>query len=627
MVTLDGADLVVLTLPGIQRFISESRTTADLVSASTQVAALAGIAAGALRDLGAEVVIPAPTVVGAVQGPDSGGVPNRIVALVPAVGLDGQALGGGQAAELAVGAVRAEWDRWVRSVFGGQSPLTPGMPDPQWVCVPAAADGYREQFRIAQEALAARRRVRSFSAIPAEFGAGRALCAVSGRWPAMAKAPRPARAHELGETLGAVNWVKRVAAHQSGRPGTPSTFSIATAPYRAEVLARLGEPKIRAALMGLHSAGSALGLSERPVPGFVVPAGLVGDEAAAATWLAEAGGPWVKPDRWQGSIVADAVSEGAGSATVDVAADVAAGRRASQALQDAMGWAPGTHLAIVLQDLDDMGRFLSGLMPAADGHRCEVAPLAHAAVSRRLGEVARAQVREVTRLVDPMYGVPVYAGGDDLLMLAPAATAMRLARTVHDLVPGDLRTASTAVLFFSQQDSLQQAIRRAHELLDAAKTQVDGKHAVAVGYERRSGGAYCTVQPWLPASGVGVAEVFTGLAAEGAAGVRLSPRLISDLERDAAALGSLVEAQLDGKSLLRAEIRRLVMRHSDGSATDPAGDFAGEGPASAGETASALDAFVDLLVEVGRREGDRSGTDFDPVPAARVGVFLRQEAR
>jgi CRISPR-associated protein Cmr2 len=322
----------------------------------------------------------------------------------------------------------------------------------------------------------------------------------------------------VGEALGAVNWVKRVAAHRSGRPGTPSTFSIASAPYRAEVLARLGEPQVRDALMALHSVGGALGQPERPVPGVYVPAGLVGDEASAAAWLARSAGPWVDPDRWQDSTVAEAVgSVGAGGGSAR-AVEVASGRRAARALQEAVGWASGTHLAIVLQDLDDMGRFLSGLVPAAGGQRCEVDPAAHAVVSRRLGEVAREQRRAATGRVDPLHGVPVYIGGDDLLMLAPAATAMRLASTVHDLVPGDLRTASTAVLFFSQQESLQQAIRRAHELLDAAKTQVDGKHALAVGYERRSGGAYRTVQPWCPASGAGIAEVFAGLAGGGAAG-------------------------------------------------------------------------------------------------------------
>ena len=69
-------DLVVLALSGVQSFISESRSTSDLASASAIMSRLSGIAARWLQEQdGAEVVFP-------VETDETAGVPNRVVALV-----------------------------------------------------------------------------------------------------------------------------------------------------------------------------------------------------------------------------------------------------------------------------------------------------------------------------------------------------------------------------------------------------------------------------------------------------------------------------------------------------------------------------------------------------------------
>ena len=77
---------------------------------------------------------------------------------------------------------------------------------------------------------------------------------------------------------------------------------------------------------------------------------------------------------------------------------------------------PASYLAVIVQDLDNMGKFLSGVSSSAAGDQIEVTAAAHQDVSSRLREAGGRQ-RPV--LEDPeMLGFPVYAGGDDLLAFA-----------------------------------------------------------------------------------------------------------------------------------------------------------------------------------------------------------------
>jgi hypothetical protein len=623
-------DLVVFTIPGVQRYISESRTTSDLVSASTQVSALAVCAAEAFRSLGGVVVIPASTPAPtrpAAGSRDYGAAPNRIVATTPA----------GQGSELAVEVsqvVQAMWRSWVSALYLGRVPSTPGFPDPQWVCVPPLAGGYGEQFAVAQRALAARRRVRSFTRVLEQ---GQELCSLSARWPV---APPPAgttpalraRPHEVSEKLSAVNWVKRAAPHRRSRPATPSTSAIASAPFRAAVFERLSDPATRLdvgrALLALHEVAAALGAREAPVPGLAVPPGLSREVQVAAGWLVESGGGWTHPDQWSDSAVAASLTE-RGEDAPSTSVDVSSGRRAAKALAEAVGQRSGTHLAVIAQDLDNMGLFLSGsVAPREAGLRLSVDPGEHTRVSAALQDLAEYQVtiakggrdghglpggqdRERRVPAGHLHGVPVYAGGDDVLFLAPAATALDLAVRVHDAVQvrDDLPWPSTAVLFFHQRSSLQGAIARAQDLLHEAK-QLPGKHGLAIGYERRSGGQYASVMPWMGQDG-GTKALVAALSASNPNARRLSRRLVTDLERDRVALASLLRSP-DGKPVLTAELTRLVARHSDTKMSDPwARELGG------------------LLLVAGRQEmnPDPDAAGFDPVPAARVGVFVRQEAR
>src|SRR5579884_2240614 len=101
----DDPDLLVVSLPGVQRFIAEARTTSDVASASAIYSALAGKAVDGLG--GSELVLPGRPA-GALSR--ERGMPNRIVALAPA--------GAGAAvAQQAAGAVRQSWQEWVSRVL------------------------------------------------------------------------------------------------------------------------------------------------------------------------------------------------------------------------------------------------------------------------------------------------------------------------------------------------------------------------------------------------------------------------------------------------------------------------------------------------------------------------------
>lgn len=603
------ADLVVVALPGVQRFIAEARSTADVSAASGIYSRLAGVIVRSLGgEPGSEPIFPATV----PEESGEPGMPNRVAALLPAEA-------GVPAAERAVSEANDAWRSWVRDVWrlpvGAPVPVTPGFPVLQWVCVPACRGGYAEQWRQAQVLLAARRRVRDFAAVPEEEWRRRALCSLTPRWPAERLVPPGTREHERELKLSVVGWVKRRWADLNGERGFPSTASIASAPYRAAVSSRLDDPGVRGTVAELEAAErrirQALGIRghETPVPGLDVPRGGPGK------WLAVNGGPWVYPERWRAETLARERTSNPAELrelTRDIAAAAGQGRDAAMRLRELLKQAPASYLAVVVQDLDSMGRFLSGIPATKAGRKIsiEVLPGVHGQVSGELLHVAAAQRSALES--SELLGVPVYAGGDDLLAFTSAAKALDAAVRCHNLVAarGSLPEASTAVLFFHYHASIQQAMSEARRLLDQAKARVRGKHALAVGYLRRSGVSEVSIQPWVAYGGKSSADLFAVFHAD--AEHRLSPRLLADLDRDAAELSSLVT--VPGGSY-RQEITRLVSRHLEDS----------------GGSRDIIRAIADSLVYLGERErsaeepGDRIAVR--PQPAARVGVFLRQEAR
>jgi CRISPR-associated protein len=631
-------DLVVITLPGVQRFIGEARSTADVRAASEIVEALASSAAAECLAAGGELVFPSSLADGSDSAlGDKGaapaevghdGMPNRVVALAPADG-------GAEIAHRAKVAVQRAWDSWVRQALargpaaqgGSRTPVTPGFPVVQWVCVPPLPEGYPGQWARARDLLDARRRVRDFSEVSWEQ---RTLCSLSPRWPAE-DPPDGLKEHEK-DTLSAANWVKRRWRRIQDKDGFASTSSIASAGYRRDVAAHLDDPGVAAAVSELMGAAREVRDEwETAVPG------LPDLRAEPGRWLVRSAGPWVYEDRWQAESLARETKKELDALRAAVVRGATAAKRLAKIMAGHGVAPPASYLALIAQDIDGMGLFLSGTGTNAAGSRLSVGPAAHAGVSASLRRLAAQQRRG---LASPdLLGVPVYAGGDDLLAFVPAATALAAAQACHDLIPRDLPRASTAVLFFHYHAGLQAAMTRAREMLDQAKSAVPGKHGLAVGYMRRSGASEFSIQPWGGSPGQGTPG---GPAASSAVGLLglfaadraypLSPRLVADLERDAGELSRLFERD---QAIYRAELARLVGRHI-GKAADPsaAGTRSAIAP-PAGTQAAARRAAVreaaDVLWWLGQQEyAPRDAETPDgprPARAARIGIFLRQEAR
>lgn len=599
-------DLVVVALSGVQRFIAESRTTSDLRSGSVIIAGLASAAAAACAG-SAELVFPAGE-------PGGEGLPNRVVALAPA----------GTGPQVAGRAVRAVDDEWARAVrlalglaAGADVPVTPGVPSVQWVCVPAGDGGYPGQWRRAQAVLDARKRISDFGDVEA---AGRDLCQLSPRWPAQAQAPPKARRHERAEKLSVASWAKRLLPRipgsglaDEGAGRFPSTASIASAVYRREVLNRIGADRVATAVGALRRAVTALDATAE-----TAVAGLPRADGEMAGWFRSSAGPWVYPDRWLASALAREHKTG-GQRDGDFAAVVSAGQTAAKRLQELMAAdyeiePPAAYLAVLMQDLDGMGAFLGGEGRDLAGEAVELTPAGHRRVSAELRGAASAQRGLLESVSEGLLGVPVYAGGDDLLAFTAAATALVAAERLRMVSPAGLPTASTAVLFFHHGAALRHVLAEARSLLEQAKQNVPGKHALGVGFLRRSGFREQSIQPWRPAELAGAEAAGAGpgeaVSTAGAFSLfardrqrRLSPRLVSVLERDGGELAGIGPARV-----YRAEMRRLVGRH--GGDRDDA----------------------DALIRLGRFERSRSAAPVErelrlPAPAARVAVFLRQECR
>ncbi|MEV4511587.1 type III-B CRISPR-associated protein Cas10/Cmr2 [Dactylosporangium sp. NPDC049525] len=553
-------DLVVVTIPGVQRFVGEARSTADVATASRIVSELTG---AMLLEVSApaEVVLPAAGRDG-IDAVGGTGLPNRVVVLTAS----------GQGRELArrmAERVSRWWADRVAALWQGMRvdlPDVVGCPDVQWVVVAARPGGYREQWRRAAEALAARKRTRTFAAY--DSPSVRRLCSLSGRWPAVEQVPRGVR-RRRGEALSVPAVVKR--ADRSER--FPSTASVATGPFRRD-LARLAgtDGAVRAAVVELRAAVDTVGAAGVRFGSGRLP-GLPASGGGEAAWVAEVEGACLLPETWSvRALTAEQDLTPADSSGFAAAVGVC-GARLAELLKLAGLGVPASYLAVVVQDADSMGRRLAD---ETGGH----ADLRgwHGAVSAALVRAADAQRSCLERGPDaggdgeePL-GRLVYAGGDDALGFVPARTAIAAAGSLNaafrDGVAGTVErpgvvadaTASTAVVFCHVSAPLQSVLAAARELLEETKTVCRPGFGVAVW--RRGGERVRAVRPWqvgpsMPA-GTGAPAALTVLVDAMRGG--LSGRLVADLERDGEAIASLSGAGRAG------ELRRLVRRHTTAAA-------------------------------------------------------------
>lgn len=578
-----GFDLVQFGIGGVQQFISESSTTADVANSSAIVqefgAAIAGNVQGRLGS-GFGVVFPRPAAA------RIGGVTNKIV-FTCAPGS------GPELARAAKTTAEGLWREVVRGCFG-EDVATPGFPELWWVSITEDGGDYGRAWARLSEASVARRRSRVFEPLVSQQ---RWLCAQSPSLPAVTAPAHLVRVHERRSRLSAVGWIKRTRDRggSDARVAVRSTSSIASGAYR---IALLTDPPA-----GLAGQVAALRAAAARVSKPVTEAALCACKAQLSALGTELGS-WVYPSEWD---LAGLRREYGSHVTAEMAA---AGKAAATAIlrsANARGIAaPTPYYAVVVQDIDRLGKALSLLADSDDGMA------AHAHASDALVELGRAQ-RELIE-AEPRHGVAIYTGGDDVLAFTSAASAIgmsarlraltreRLEASVLRSAGGGEVTASSAVVFAHREVPLYSVLARARTALDDAKTSrgVDGRDrdALAVVVLVRGGERAHTVQPWTNDPAGLLARLGPG------SGV-VSAQLATRFHTDAAQL-SVLAGEEKMSDFLDAEVTRLVARHGGG------------------------DEEARALMRLARRERGASPADvgaagFRPVGALLVARFLATE--
>ncbi|NPV08294.1 MAG: type III-B CRISPR-associated protein Cas10/Cmr2 [Anaerolineae bacterium] len=524
--------VLIFTFSPIQSFISQARRTADLYAGSRILAELARAALEAIACAGSTIVYPARA-----GGGEQSDTPNKLVAVVPRE----------RAADLGRAAEDALHRRWSQIVAAaGGNALAHGLPghdDPGWQsiwrrqtaprylwqCFWAAArigpDGYKGAYQQASRALDAAKRSRLF--LPAEeWGTKDSLSGqrealhrqgerASDYWRQVSNLPRVTGAllRPFGrERLDAIGTVKRFWPH---RDSFLSTSSIASQPF-LDAAREQAPAQLQAYRQDL---GTFLGrwLHEpRTDPDWPYDGDLLFQET-------------LTPERLQASYRSGIETAALGPPL-----------QALKKLHRTVGFPPSPYYAVVALDGDSVGEHISKLLE--EGNPQE----AHCQFGQKLSDFA-----DVVQKVAALHSVSlVYNGGDDVLALAPASSALpfahELAQEFHRVTAA---TASAGIAIAHHLSPLDAALEQAHQAQNLAK-DIPGKDAVCVTLMRRGGEAITARGPWCSVI-ANLDQVTQYLAAR-----KLSARLPYDIWQ-------LAYAIPDANDMLRAELRRLVGRRAE----------------------------------------------------------------
>ncbi len=541
----------MVAISGVQRFIGESRSTADLHASSVLVSELARAMLDAVpRD--SDLVLPS-------SRPDrKGSLPNRVVVLADA------GTGNVLAAAMAERA-KSAWQDRLADVFGvakSDHLLTPGFPAVQWAVVSFDPDGYPDAWAKVQALLRARKRIRDF---PGYDIPQTGVCSLTGRWAVETVPPNLKRRLVIrsGEALSAVGQVKRwYGQEQDAR--FPSTWSIATAPFRDAIISLAEtDDRLYGAAVDMYTEFGDLSavpeILQAPLGrGSGALRGLAKLDDEVMRWLRDLEGAWCVPDTWEPAqlrrahdLKADPDAEFCRRAHAAAAALVRESRIArEQRQEDVPPLTP--YLALIAQDADRLGEKV-GRFDRVPGDPIDF----QRRVAAVLDDIAGRQIDDIELA---HLGQVVYAGGDDLLALVPAGRALSAARSVNRLFADDpdlngvlnRPSASTAVVFFHATWPLQSAVASVHELLKEAKTRARPGLGVAV--LNRGGERARVVLPWHDLAGatpmIGHLEDLVAVTSG-----PLSARLAGSLERDRDALAEL------SQDWRERELARRARRH------------------------------------------------------------------
>jgi CRISPR-associated protein Cmr2 len=450
-------ELFIFTVAGVQQIISEARRMGDLVAGSRLLSRLSSAAARAVVDAGGTLVFP--------PEPSPDRMPNRFVARIPA----------GSAREVAIiarNALLAEWHRYAdqaRDFLTGKGPTA----DAEWAeiwnrqldsywetfWVSAALDqrGYAGAYRRASEAMDARKRTRDFAQLSEDgvkdslSGARSALRTrafrdARGYWAELGGHLPPSQLRPEGrERLDTLGAVKRFGGLLD-RPA-PSVSSVAASDFLSQVRELEALKSYRRAVEALLGSNLYRVSADGPWP-------YDGDLLFPET---------LRPGRLRDSYQL----ENPNPDRLERAAD------GLRALYRAAGNRPSPYYGIVMLDGDGMGEHVSRCRSEAE----------HAELSRRIGRFADG----LGSTADGM-GTVIYAGGDDVLAVAPLRSAVPLAIRLAEFFGTQLPdgSASAGIAIVHHLYPLDSALEAAREAERAAKG-VPGKAAIGVALVRRSG--------------------------------------------------------------------------------------------------------------------------------------------
>lgn len=340
---------------------------------------------------------------------------------------------------------------------------------------------------------------------------------------------RPGYRLSPGERLCWVCFAKRITGYLggTGRQDFPSTGGVAAAPWLARVrrIGALREPlaALERSALGQEDLGRALHLPEE-VPATSAESG----DAARAAAIAAA--------KTLRTAIAEWNRDRAGRAGTDGKA----GDEPPQPLPDR----PDRYLALLAFDGDSMGERLRAAPDRIPAAMADFAGRVH-------------------DLLGPSHATAFYLGGDEGLVMAPAAPALALAMQIRDAFATSFTgicdpppTLSLGLAFFEHTRPIAGAIRTAQESLAAAKRLDATKNALAVSVLTASGSAWRVVEPWGP--GWERLDAAAALVRDG----RLAAGWAYDVERFLAGLDPEAWAELAATDpeTVRTEVKRLFFR-------------------------------------------------------------------
>lgn len=608
-------ELLAFTFGPVQSFVAQARRTRDLWAGSWLLAYLAECALAAAERAGAIARLPyrPPEVRGRVQAIEErrlfGGLPNRFLVEAP----DPVA-----AAHAASAALADAWRRVADAVWNAfVAPVAELGQGTDAIWQRQVASLWEVAWVVGeQHVLAARKRWRRHP-LPSEPGDHCALvpelqelsgivgdrAAQAAFWDALRQRLPSPYDLEPDERLSAVGLIKRLfpyVGHEAvgfdlGEARSwPSTSWLAASPWIERAYRAAPE-----ALQRFVAAVRALPwpTGDPPTTGAAARRSDDGELGAAASlegglWFE---GTWRRPT------------------TLGLPPDVelTSLQRAYRELTKAAG-PPAPFLAVLRMDGDRLGELLAA--HAQD-------PEARTTLSRLLHEFARA-VPEVVRRHG---GYTVYAGGDDLLALLPAPSALACADELEVAYQRHLRPLATdrvrpsisgVVLYTPYREPLRTVVAEAYHLLDHEAKERAGRGALALARRFAAGGVRVWSAPWevLRGDHDPHARPFAAWPALTGAGRPLGTTFLHHLERT---LGRLLSSPGDAPFLTDELLAALVADALDRSAEH-------RGDAASPPSDELVRGLITLLRPAYRDPGgsvvvDRRRLTFD---AIRLAIFL-----